>query len=77
MDRDRGIAIRALRGLRTQEEFASEYGVVPLTVLRWEQGWPISIRNARRLVDAGLDPSYVMPKAVGPSGTGDGPSVAA
>jgi transcriptional regulator with XRE-family HTH domain len=63
----RSQAIRALRGLQTQPEFASMVGVTPVQVSRWENGWGISLRSARRLVELGLDPAYVLPSA--PAGT--------
>ena len=51
----RAAAIRALRGLRTQHEFALELGVRRATVGAWEAGGEVSLRHARLLVGMGLD----------------------
>lgn len=60
---DRAQAIRALRGPRTQQQFAAEVGATRVAISRWESGGEVSIRFARRLVELGLDVAYVLPSA--------------
>ena len=56
-----GSAIRDLRGLRTQQEFANLLGVSRITVARWETNETLpSFRHARPLVALGLDESAYM-----------------
>jgi transcriptional regulator with XRE-family HTH domain len=51
-----GIAIRDIRGLRTQQEFADLLGVSRITVARWETDEALpAFRHARQLVAHGLD----------------------
>jgi DNA-binding XRE family transcriptional regulator len=53
--------LRALRGLRTQEQFAQELGVTRVTVAVWETGAGVpKLRNARKLVERGMNPSVVL-----------------
>ena len=68
----RGQAIRALRGLQTQEEFAKVVGdrVTNVLISRWENGSNISLRYKRRLVELGLDPVYVLPESPVAAGAG-------
>jgi transcriptional regulator with XRE-family HTH domain len=61
MTRPQSNAIRVLRGLRTQQEFAQAVGVTRAVISRWENGGEVSLMNARRLVELGLDPAYVLP----------------
>jgi transcriptional regulator with XRE-family HTH domain len=60
-----GEAIRRLREERllTQAEFSSLVGVTRETISTWENGAALSLRNAGRLIDLGLDPAYVLPTA--------------
>jgi DNA-binding XRE family transcriptional regulator len=51
---DRAKAIRNLRGLRTQREFASELGVRRRAVIAWEQGGGVSLHHALQLVEMGI-----------------------
>ncbi len=68
LNMDRASAIRELRGLRTQQEFASELGVYRQAVAALEQGRAPSMKTARRLVELGLDISHVLPVAGAASG---------
>lgn len=69
---NRGQAIRALRHrlLETQVEFADTVGVRRATISIWENGGEVSIRHARRLVELGLDPAYVLPTMPVAAGAG-------
>jgi DNA-binding XRE family transcriptional regulator len=54
-------AVRELRGLRSQEEFAADLGVHRQTVTVWETGKQLpSIALGRKLVAAGMDPLIVL-----------------
>lgn len=53
------LAIRRLRGVRNQHEFADLLGVSKKTIGRWENGSPVSLSNLRLLVAHGLDRSYL------------------
>lgn len=59
----RADAIRALRGTRTQIEFAAVVGVTQAVLSGWENGAKVNIENANRLVELGLDVAYVLPAA--------------
>lgn len=60
--------IRRLRGLHTQEQFATLAGVTRVTVSLWESGKQVpGLRAARRLVELGLDIAYVLPTAPAPT----------
>lgn len=55
------IAIRELRGERSQESFAHHLGVTRITVSTWESGaFEPSVESLRALVRAGLDPAYLL-----------------
>jgi len=59
-----GNAIRDLRGLRSQAEFAEEVGTHRVTISLWETGEANpSYKHARRLVELGLDRSLFLPAA--------------
>ena len=48
-------AIATVRGLRSQEQFASDVGVTRQTVIQWELGRSVpSLRQARALVAEGV-----------------------
>lgn len=61
---DLSTALIALRGLRSQDEFAAEIGVHRVTLCKWERGHsrPNTYRHARRLVELGLDPNLLLPQ---------------
>lgn len=54
------VAVRKLRGGRTQEQFASDVGVARQAVNRWESGHKISLRNLQKLVRIGLDATHLL-----------------
>lgn len=58
---ERAAAIRAIRGLTSQEEFAERIGVSRITVIKLEQGTTPSLSTARELVALGLDIEHVLP----------------
>lgn len=58
---NRATAIRSLRGARTQKQFASEVGVTQAVISHWENGGEVSLPNANRLVELGLEVAYVLP----------------
>lgn len=65
-------AIKRLRGLRSQDEFAAEVGAHRVTVSLWETGDSTpSFKHARQLVALGLDPELFMPKARPTSDSGE------
>jgi DNA-binding XRE family transcriptional regulator len=70
---ERAIAIRTLRGLDSQEDFAGKLGVTRGTVIALEKGSTPSLRTARRLVEMGLDQRHVLPT----NATANGPERAA
>jgi transcriptional regulator with XRE-family HTH domain len=63
MTNPRAQAIRALRGDRTQEQFAALVGVTRVALSRWENGGEVSLAKAGRLIELGLDVAYVLPTA--------------
>jgi transcriptional regulator with XRE-family HTH domain len=63
MMNSRAQAIRALRGALTQQQFAAEVGVTRAVISTWENGGDVSLDNANRLVELGLDVAYVLPAA--------------
>ena len=57
MHTDLSAAIRTLRGVRSQREFAAAIGVTRQSIIYWEDGRRIPHpRHARALVAAGLNP---------------------
>jgi transcriptional regulator with XRE-family HTH domain len=63
MNDHRSTAIRRLRGKLTQQQFADLVGVGRDVISTWENGGEISLDNANRLVELGLDVAYVLPAA--------------
>lgn len=62
---NRAQAIRGLRGTNTQKQFAALVGVTQAVISHWENGGEVSLTNANRLVELGLDVTYVLPAAKG------------
>lgn len=57
-----GQHIRAIRGLRSQEEFAAIVGTSRGVISLWESDKQTpGYRHARRLVELGLDPALLLP----------------
>lgn len=67
---ERGKAIRTLRGLNSQQDFAETLGVTRGTVVSLEKGSDPSLRTARRLVELGLPKWHVLPDAQADSDLG-------
>lgn len=63
MNQTRSTAIRTLRGSLTQQQFADLVGVGRDVISTWENGGEVSLENANRLVELGLDVAYVLPAA--------------
>ena len=63
MTMHRSAAIRRLRGKLTQQQFADVVGVGRDVISTWENGGEISLENANRLIELGLDVAYVLPAA--------------